>query len=581
MANVEHLKANSAALRGPLAEELSQPASGFSAAGAGILKFHGMYQQDNRDARQARKQEAQAKSHSFMIRTRIPGGRVTPQQYIAHDDIATQFADGSLRLTTRQDFQLHGVLKTDLRSTLQTLAASLMTSFAACGDVVRNVVCCPYPVADVLEREMWHQVTSLAHHLEPKTQAYSEIWLDGEKAADIGAPEEEPLYGTTYLPRKFKIGVALPWDNCVDILAQDLGFVAVTNGKRIVGYNVYVGGGLGMTHNKPATFPALGQPLAWVTSAQVVPVATAIVEIFRDWGDRENRKHARIKYLVAEKGVEWFRQELSARLGYTVVLPHPITISDADTHLGWHAQDNGLWSLGVYVESGRIRDAETQHVRTAFRRIVERIQPSIRLTADQNILFSDILEAQRGEIDAILQEHGVIPVEHITPIRRRALACPALPTCSLALSEAERFMPALLPQLEQAFASLGLENEAPVVRVTGCPNGCARPYTAEIGIVGRSGDNYVLYLGGSHLGTRLGVAVADLVPSKDIIPTLYPVLVAFRSDRQSDEHFGDFCHRLGAERVRQLIDTKAASDSHPAITAVHPENSQLQEATGA
>lgn len=578
MANVEQLKANSKALRGQIAEELTQPTSGFSAGGAGILKFHGMYQQDNRDARQARKQEAQGKAHSFMIRTRIPGGRVTPQQYLAHDDIATQFGDGTLRLTTRQDFQLHGILKSDLRATLQSIAATLMTTFAACGDVVRNVVCCPYPVADNLEREIWHQVTTLAHHLEPKTQAYSEIWLDGEKAADVGAPEDEPLYGTTYLPRKFKIGVSLPWDNCVDILAQDLGFVAVTNGKRILGYNVYVGGGLGMTHNKPATFPALGQALAWVTSDQVVPIAAAIVAVFRDWGDRENRKHARIKYLVAEKGIEWFREELKARLGYTLVHPHPVTISDAHTHLGWNAQDNGLWSLGVYVESGRIKDTDTQRTRTAFRRIVERIQPGIRLTADQRILFIDILASQRAEIDEILREHGVTPVEQISPIRQRALACPALPTCSLALSEAERFMPALLPQLEQAFASLGLENEAPVVRVTGCPNGCARPYTAEIGIVGRSGDNYVLYLGGSHLGTRLGVAVADLVPSKEIVPTLYSVLTAFRSERLSGEHFGDYCHRIGPERVRQLIDQQTAHEKAGAAVVVSDDSLPTQTA---
>ena len=367
MANVEQLKANSVALRGQIAEELTQPASGFSAGGAGILKFHGMYQQENRDNRQARKQEAQGKTHSFMVRTRIPGGRVTPQQYLAHDQIATQLGDGSLRLTTRQDFQLHGMLKTDLRVVLQSIASTLLTTFAACGDVVRNVVCCPYPIADTLEREIWHQVTTLARHLEPKTQAYSEIWLDGEKAADVGTPEEEPLYGNTYLPRKFKIGIALPWDNCIDVLAQDLGFLAVAQGNRIIGYNVYVGGGLGMTHNKPATFPALGQPLAWVTSDQLLPVATAIVAIFRDWGDRENRKHARIKYLVAEKGVEWFRQELKTGLGYTLAHPHPVTISDAHDHLGWHAQGNGLWSLGVYVESGRIRDTDAQQTRTAFR----------------------------------------------------------------------------------------------------------------------------------------------------------------------------------------------------------------------
>ncbi len=580
MANVEQLKAHSAALRGPLAEELSQSASGFSAAGAGILKFHGLYQQENRDARQARKQEAQGKSHSFMIRTRIPGGRVTPQQYLAHDDIATQFGDDSLRLTTRQDFQLHGILKTDLRTTLQSIASTLLTTFAACGDVVRNVVCCPYPVADNLEREIWHQVTTLAHHLEPKTQAYSEIWLDGEKAADVGIPEEEPLYGDTYLPRKFKIGVALPSDNCVDILVQDLGFVAVTNGKRITGYNVYVGGGLGMTHNKPATFPALGQPLAWVTSEQVLPIATAIVAIFRDWGDRENRKHARIKYLVAEKGIEWFRQELHNRLGYKLVLPHHIIISDAHTHLGWHAQDNGLWSLGVYVESGRINNTDTQQARTAFRRIVERVQPGIRLTADQNILFTDILASQRSEIDAILRAHSVAPVESITPMRQRALACPALPTCSLALSEAERFMPSLLLQLDHALATLGLENEAPVVRVTGCPNGCARPYTAEIGIVGRSGDNYVLYLGGSHLGTRLGVPVADLVRSKEIVPTLTLALQVFRTERQTGEHFGDFCYRLGPERLREIVSQQVAHEKS-GVAVILAEEPQLQQETPA
>jgi len=580
MANVEQLKANSGALRGQIAEELTQPASGFSAGGAGILKFHGMYQQENRDNRQARKQEAQGKTHSFMVRTRIPGGRVTPQQYLAHDQIATQLGDGSLRLTTRQDFQLHGMLKTDLRVVLQSIASTLLTTFAACGDVVRNVVCCPYPIADTLEREIWHQVTTLAHHLEPKTQAYSEIWLDGEKAADVGTPEEEPLYGNTYLPRKFKIGIALPWDNCIDVLAQDLGFLAVAQGNRIIGYNVYVGGGLGMTHNKPATFPALGQPLAWVTSDQLLPVATAIVAIFRDWGDRENRKHARIKYLVAEKGVEWFRQELNNRLGYTPAHPHPVTISDAHDHLGWHAQGNGLWSLGVYVESGRIRDTDAQQTRTAFRRIVERVQPGIRLTADQNILFTDILESQRAEIDAILRDHGVAVVEEISPLRRRALACPALPTCGLALSEAERFMPSLLPQLERAFASLGLENEAPVVRITGCPNGCARPYTAEVGIVGRSGDNYVLYLGGSHLGTRLGFVVADLVPSKEIIPTLYPTLIAFRSERESGEHFGDFCHRLGPERLRQLVNRQEA-DGKTGAAVILSDEPQFQQATPA
>ena len=565
MAKAELIKESSHFLRGAVGEELSQETAHFSSTSAQVLKFHGMYQQEDRDSRQERKKEGQEKGYMFMLRTKVPGGRVTPAQYLAHDEIASRFANGTLRITARQDFQLHGVLKKDMKEALQTINTTLLSTLGACGDVVRNVVLCPRPAAGNIERELWQQVSHLSRHFSPKTQAYAEIWLDGEKVATVAEEEEEPLYGRTYLPRKFKIGVSLPWDNCIDVLAQDLGFIAVPDRGRVIGFNVYVGGGMGMTYNKPATFPALGKPLAWVDGEQAVPVATAVVETFRDWGDRENRKHARIKYLVAERGIDWVRQEVERRLGFALAAPRRVSLSGAHSHLGWYPQEGGLWSLGVYVESGRIADTETQQLKTAFRHLVTRLQPGIRLTSDQNILFTDVPASQRSVVEAILKDQGIALAEEVAPVRHRAMACPALPTCGLALSEAERALPSLLQQIEQELKDVGLEDEAPIVRITGCPNGCARPYTAEIGIVGRSGDLYVLYVGGSHLGTRLGVPVAEMVHGKDLVPTLRPLLLAFREQREPGEHFGDFCHRIGSEHARRLIANGAVNGNGTAF----------------
>ena len=457
-----------------------------------------MYQQEDRDLRQERKRQGEEKAYGFMLRTRVPGGRLTAAQYLAHDDVASRFGNGTLRITARQDFQLHGVLK---------------------GDIVRNVVLCPRPGTGSIEHELWRHVSALSRQLSPKTHAYAEIRLDGEKVTTLSADDEEPLYGRTYLPRKFKIGVTLPWDDCIDVLATDMGLVAVADNGRVSGFNVYVGGGQGMMHNKPTMFPALSKPLAWIGPEQVVPVATAAVETFRDWGDRENRKHARIKYLVVERGIDWLRREAERRLGYPLVAPRSIELSGAHSHLGWHRQDGEHWSLGVYVESGRIADTATQHMKTAFREITTRLQASVRLSPDQNILFADIPAALRSDVEDILRQHGVSLAEHVAPVRHRAMACPALPTCGLALSEAERALPSLLQQIEGELQELGLE-DAPVVRMVGCPNGCTRPYTAEIGIVGRSGDRYVLYVGGSHLGTRLGAPLADVRPRQGAHPNV-------------------------------------------------------------
>ncbi|NOT55764.1 MAG: NADPH-dependent assimilatory sulfite reductase hemoprotein subunit [Deltaproteobacteria bacterium] len=567
MANVEAIKVQSQFLRGTLTDDIHQATtSGVTAANATLIKFHGLYQQEDRDARQTRKQVGTTKVQQFMVRSKVPGGHLTPAQYLAHDSVATDVANGTLRITTRQDFQFHGVLKGGLKHTIATLNQSLVTTLGACGDVVRNVVLCPCGVSDQLREELFPHVRQLSTHLAPRTNSYSEVWLDGEKVASLEPKEEEPLYGRTYLPRKFKIGVAVPWDNCIDVMAQDLGFVATTEGDHLQGFTVYVGGGLGMTHNKPATYPALGQALAWIPPELTVPVAEAVVKVFRDWGDRENRKHARIKYLVVERGIAWVKAEVEKHLGFTLEAPRAVPIRQAHAHLGWVAQRDGRWSLGVHVESGRIADTDTQQSKTAFRAIVERFQPDTLLTCDQNIVFSNLPAAARSEIDALLKQHGVTPAENISPVRQRALACPALPTCGLALSEAERIFPAFLNELEQELEALGLETEAPVVRITGCPNGCARPYTAEIGLVGRSGDHYVLYLGGSHVGTRLGTAVADLVTLKQIVPTLRPVLRAFRAQRLPGEQFGDFCHRLGADAVRQLIAQATTLDSGASVS---------------
>jgi sulfite reductase (ferredoxin) len=575
MANVEAIKVQSQFLRGTLADDIQQATtSGVTAANATLIKFHGLYQQEDRDTRQTRKQVGTAKVQQFMVRSKVPGGHLTPAQYLAHDDIATEVGNGTLRITTRQDFQFHGILKGGLKHTISTLNQSLITTLGACGDVVRNVVLCPCGVSDQLREELLPYVRQLSTQLAPQTNSYSEIWLDGEKVASVEPKEEEPLYGRTYLPRKFKIGVAVPWDNCIDVMAQDLGFIATTDGDHLQGFTVYVGGGLGMTHHKPATYPALGQALAWIPPELTVPVAQAVVKVFRDWGDRENRKHARIKYLVVERGIAWVKAEVEKHLGFTLEAPRDVPIRQAHTHLGWVAQRDGRWSLGVYVESGRIVDTETQQSKTAFRTIVERFQPDTQLTCDQNIVFTNLPAAARGEIDTLLKQHGITPVENIAPVRQRALACPALPTCGLALSEAERIFPAFLNELERELEALGLETEAPVVRITGCPNGCARPYTAEIGLVGRSGDHYVLYLGGSHVGTRLGAAVADLVSLKNIVPTLRPVLLAFRAKRLPGEQFGDFCHRLGAETVRQLLTHTTTQENSAPVTTRTSEHTQ-------
>jgi sulfite reductase (ferredoxin) len=557
--SLEGIKENSRFLRGTIADELGRESDHFGEADKQVLKFHGSYQQEDRDARKARRAQGLGKHHMFMVRCKIPGGRLTAEQYLAVDELAGTYGNGSVRFTTRQGIQLHGVLKGDLKATIAGINASLLTTLGACGDVNRNVMACPAPHHhDGVHAELQQTAWKLAQHFAPRSRAYPEIWLDGQQAEHLpGSQGEaegtEPIYGTQYLPRKFKIGLALPEDNCIDLYAQDLGLLALANQGKIEGYNVLVGGGMGMTHGKPETFPHLGQPLGYVPANEVLATAEAVVKLFRDHGNRANRKRARLKYLIHDWGVERFRETLAGYLNRTPALPRPVTVTGVDLHLGWHPQGDGKWFLGLSVENGRIKDRGPLRLRTGLRVILERFRPELRITANQDLLLCNLDEQAMAPLERILEEHGIPRPESVSQARRFSMACPAIPTCGLALCEAERSLPGIIDELEKALEEMGLDQEALSVRMTGCPNGCARPYQSDIGIVGRSGDKYTLFVGGHTLGDRLNFLLEDLVPRGDLVTTLRPLLARYKRDREGSESFGDYCHRVGLDELRALL----------------------------
>jgi sulfite reductase (ferredoxin) len=546
----EQIKAESRGLRGTIADELANADRYFTDEADKLLKFHGIYQQEDRDARKADRTQDH---HSMMIRTKLPGGRLTPAQYIAHDEVASKYANGTLRITTRECFQFHGVLKGELRQTMREINAALVTSLGACGDIVRNVMACPAPTADPHRRAVQDFALTLSDALFPKTNAYHQIWLDGEPLID-DHEIDEPLYGRTYLPRKFKIGIAYAGDNCVDVYTHDIGLVGMfADDGALAGFNLLAGGGMGMTHNNDATYARLGDEIGFITPDQVLPAVQAIVTIHRDFGDRENRKHARLKYVLAERGVDWFRAELETRAGFTLAPVRPMPAFRVDDHLGWHEQGDGRWFLGLHVESGRIIDRGNYRLRSGIRALVERFQLPVRLTAQQNLLLTDIAPDDRAAIEAVLDEYGIRRVENISAMRRAGLACVALPTCGLAITEAERVFPQVISEFEDALEDIGLGDADIAARMTGCPNGCARPYVAEIAFVGRSLDKYTVFLGGNPAGTRLAKPFLDLVPLAQLVPTLRPVLERYRDERDAGEPFGDFVMRVGLETLREQV----------------------------
>lgn len=558
----EAAKVNGRFLRGPLSEEVANDANLFSKPAEAVLKFHGIYQQDDRDMR-----KVGPKHHSAMVRVAVPGGVLTAEQYLAMDRLADEIADGTLRITTRQDIQYHYVPKQNLKQLIQGLNDNLLSSFAACGDVVRNVTCCPAPFVSPQRTELQPYVLHLSRGLKPRTQAYFEIWMDGERAASVEAAEAEadpftiePLYGATYLPRKFKIGFAYPGDNTTDVYTNDIGVVPFYEGGELKGFTILAGGGLGQSAGVKASHPRLADPICSVTASheELLEVCTAIVTIHRDFGNRSNRKLARLKYVLDEWGVDKFRAELEARVGRRLADARALSWNRAEDYLGWRRQsvdEHGepIWFVGVRVLSGRIKDFTDQvRIKTALRTVVREFRPEVRLTPQQNLYLAGIRDGDKQRVAALLNEHGIAEPHSLPPVLRHAMACPALPTCGQAITESERILPEIAGEIQAEFVEAGLGDVEVHLRTTGCPNGCARPYTAEIGIVGASVFMYTLYLGASPLGTRLGEIFARNVKSHEIRGRLRRVIQHYAGTRLPDERFGDFCHRIGIETLQGL-----------------------------
>lgn len=546
----EEFKAESNGLEGTVPGTYASDASHFEERDLGILKTHGTYQQDNRDERTERKRANLDKAWIFMVRCKIPGGRVTADQYLALDEIAG-WTYGSLRVTVRQGIQFHGVGKANLKKTIKAINDSRLTSLGACGDVNRNVMACP--VSDLDWRTplgLEDIANQLADHFAPHSTAYYEVWCDGEKLGKkLQRNREEPIYGKTYLPRKFKMAVTVPEDNCVDIYTHDLGVEVVHDGKKALAYDLIIGGGMGYTFSKEETYPRMGSRFVRVGQAELVQVVEEIVKIQRDFGGRVDRNHARLKYLLDDRGLDWAREELFRRLGRELPEAGASPAYEVQDHLGWNEDKTGRAYLGIPIANGRIQDTDEARIKTGLRALVERFRPSIRLTPHQNVILAGLDPAHRDAVERMLDDHGIKPVEQIAPLRRRAIACPALPTCGLALADSERAIPQILARLEE----LGSADRQIEMRMTGCPNSCVRTPNAEIAITGRGPGKYAIHVGGSPEGTRLALLLDDKTDIKDVPETLHLLIQAWKRESRNGERFGDWSHRVGIEPLTKLL----------------------------
>lgn len=539
----EGIKSASNFLRGTIAEELRDDSTGaINADNQQLTKFHGLYQQDDRDLRAERRRAKLEKAFSFMLRVRLPGGRCTPAQWLMLDQLADERANGSLRLTTRQTFQFHGILKGNLKPLIKGMDEALLDSIAACGDVNRNIMAPPNPERSPAHAAMYEHAKSLSEHALPKTRAYHEIWLDGEQVAG-GEPEVEPLYGSTYLPRKFKVGFAIPPSNDVDVYSQDLGFIGVIEHGELVGYNVTVGGGLGMSHGNEETFPRLAEAMGFITPDQVNAIGEAVIATQRDYGDRTNRKHARLKYTLEDRGLAWFRGEVESRSGIVFGESREVTFTTIEDPHGWQECTDGTWFYGLHILSGRIKDREGWSMKTALREVAQIHPGDFRLTPSQNLTISGVTAEAKTQIDAILAKHGLAGENQHSRLRLNALSCVALPTCGLALAESERVLPEVIEKFDAVLEEAGLSDDAISLRMTGCPNGCARPYLAEIGFVGKAPGKYALYIGAKYNGSRLNRLVSPKCTIDEAVDMLRPVIKKYATERTAGEGFGDFCHR--------------------------------------
>ena len=561
LSGAETIKRESDYLKGNIAQEMADLSKqDVTDATYELLKFHGSYFGYDRDTATQRKKAGLEKEYEFMVRMKCPGGRLTAEQYLGIDVLVDKYANGTMRITTRETFQFHCIKKVGMKPLIGDLNRLKLSTLGGCGDVVRNIMVCPAPIKDAVHAKLEADAYLLAKHCAPKTSSYWEIWLDGEKVADYPfAPEPatgddpEPLYGATYMPRKFKIALTVPEDNCTDALTNDLAIISLFEGQEHKGYNFALGGGFGMKHNSPKTYPRIASPIMFVPADMLIPAVEAVIKLQRDHGDRVDRQHARLKYVVQEQGIEWTKKMLEEYLGQKMEDPHPQNPYAVEDHTGWHEQGDGKWFLGVPVSSGRITDRGEEKIRTGLRAVIAEYKMNVVLTADQNIILSDIAPADKAPIDSKLRGYGIKLTEDITPVYRHMLACVSYPTCGKALAEAERIKLPLLEKIEDVMRRQSVIDEKITIRIAGCPNGCSRPYAGDIGIVGRMPDHYALYIGGDFEGTRLNEKVFDKVPYEAVPDALEPMFALWKQKKNDGEGFGDFCHRYGVTKVMEEV----------------------------
>lgn len=538
----EGIKARSRFLRGTLQASVADPLTGaLSPDDAQISKFHGFYEQDDRDLRRDRQARFLEPHYSFMLRARLPGGVCSPTQWLAINAVGRELGNGSIRLTTRQTFQYHGILKRNLKPLIQRINAAMIDSIGGCGDVNRNVLCGANPEQSALHATVHDWSRRISEHLLPQTRAYHEIWLDGEPVA---GGESEPVYGATYLPRKFKTAVAIPPHNDVDVYTNDLGFVAIADGDELLGFNVLAGGGMGTTHDDTSTFPRLADELGFIEPRHVLAVAEAVLTTQRDFGNRVSRRHARLKYTIERIGLDNFRHEVEKRAGVTFEAPRAVKFRTHGDRFGWHRNRDGSWHLTLYIENGRVQDDTNNRLMTGLREIAQVHRGDFRITANQNLVVAGIADHERPAIEALAAEHGLLADRH-SPTRLASIACVALPTCPQAMAEAERYFPALLDKVEKLATRHGIARQAIVLRMTGCPNGCARPFVAEIGLVGKGPGRYNLHLGGDGTGRRIARLYRKNLDEGAVLDTLDELFGRYASGSQTNESFGDFVIRDG------------------------------------
>jgi sulfite reductase (NADPH) hemoprotein beta-component len=539
----EGLKSNCPTLSGTIGPTLANAAvDRFTEDDYEFLKFHGIYQQDDRDKRKV------AKQYIFMVRGRLPGGVVRPEHYLTFDRLATEYGNNTLRITSRQGFQFHGIVKSGLGPMMKGINDALATTLAACGDVNRNVMAASTPSTSAFVEEVQADARKASDALLPKTAAYHQIWVEGKELAlqDEAAKEfVDPLYGKTYLPRKFKVAFAIPPVNDLDVFINDVGFIAIVENDKLAGYNIAIGGGMGRSHGNEATYPRLADVIGFVGPDKVVEVTKAVLTIHRDFGDRTDRKHARLKYVIAERGVDWARAEVEKNLGFPLAPAKPYQFTTTADLLGWRKAVGGSWFLGLFVDTGRVKDANGYQLKTALREVADKFQNlEFRLSANQNIIIVNASETDKAGINTILTSHGVKTENQTTVLHAASMACPALPTCGLALAESERMLPGFIDRIEKLLAEVGLAGEEIIIRSTGCPNGCARPYMAEIGFVGKAPGRYQVWLGGDVSGTRLNRIWKDVLKEPDLETEFRPVFARFAEERNAGERFGDWCDRV-------------------------------------